>query len=120
MTPKPEPRPKPSQRPRYRYVAFRLHSQGETWPDREAMIRAIQDTTERLEMRDAEPWLTRFNGEYGILRCLRGHEKAAARLLEAITAVGPEDTPVRVEPLSTSGTIAGLNRTVLRHVRLDP
>lgn len=120
MTRKPEPRPKPSHRPRYRYIAFRVHAKQDARPDREAMIHAIQRTADRHSMRQAEPWLTRFNGEYGILRCLRGHESAAARLLEAISAVGDDDAPVRVEPLSTSGTIAGLKRTVLRHVRLDP
>lgn len=118
MTPKPEPRPKPAHRPRYRYIAFRVHA--DTRPDRDTIIQAIQRTADRHGLRAAEPWLTRFNGEYGILRCLRGHQKDATRLLEAIDTVGDEETAVRVEPLSTSGTIASLQRKVLRHVRLDP
>lgn len=116
MTQNPEGRPKPSKRPRYRYIAFQVHA--DERPDRERMIRAIQQTADRHDLRPIEPWLTRFNGEYGILRCLRGGEQAARRLLDAIHEV--DGTAVRVEPLSTSGTIASLQRKVLRDVRLDP
>lgn len=121
MTPKPEPRPKPSKRDRYRYVAFRLRSDAEARPSRNAMISAIQGTADEQGLRDAEPWLTRFNGEHGILRCLRGHEKDAVRLLRSIDTIPDEETVrVRVETLSTSGTIASLQRKVLRGVRLEP
>lgn len=120
MTQNPEGRPKPSKRPRYRYVAFRVHAPTDAHPDRDEMIQAIQSTADRQDLRSIEPWLTRFNGEYGILRCLRGHEKPAARLLESVKEAGADGKRVRIEPLSTSGTIAGLQRKVLRDVRLDP
>lgn len=94
-----EPRPKPSRRPRYRYVLVRVEPGGSavTRP------RLIELLRERLPP-SAEPWVTRYNGEHAVLRVARGQEKAVQGALEA------EQGAVRFRPLSTSGTIAGLER----------
>lgn len=92
-----------TRRPRYRYVLFRVTS---------APLSRGQFVTALRRAGGAEVWLTRFEGRHGILRCPRGQEAAASRLLsEGLRRVG-----VDVETLSTSGTIAALER---RYPALD-
>jgi len=113
---------KPSQRPRYRYIAFRVEGlAGETGFKRHDVINAVQKTFENEEAQRAQPWLTRFNGEYGILRVRRGTETHAAEILLGLKPIvhQGQEISVRVTTLSTSGTIASLNRKALRGVRLD-
>ena len=100
----PTERAESSRRPRYRYLLFRVRPPALT---RAQFVQAL-----RRVGGSEGAWLTRFDGEHGILRCPRGEEGRATRLLtEGLRTVG-----VVVETLSTSGTIAALER---RHSRLD-
>lgn len=94
----------PIRRPRYRYVLFHVKSGGPL--SRADFVQALRRAggAERA-------WLTRYSGDYGILRCPRGDEETAKRLLtDRLAPLG-----IRVETLSTSGTIAALER---RHPNL--
>lgn len=97
-------RERPSQRTRFRYILFRLETAGPA-PDRAALIRELQ----RRLPADEEPWLTRYDGELGVLRVLRGTETAAREHLAAT-----KGGPLAFTPLLTSGTIASLERQKLR------
>jgi len=105
MSPEGERRPRPSQRPRYRYVLFQVESPLPL--GREALIQALR----RAAGPQGAPWLTRYESGRGILRTLRGEETRAIALLgEGLAATG-----IRARTLSTSGTIAALER---RHGRV--
>ncbi len=100
--------PPPTRRERYRYVLFRLVRPATL--SRGELVRALS----RASGPSPGPGfqLTRFNGSHGILRCPRGSEAAGRQLLEqGMTRAG-----VEVETLSTSGTIAALER---RHPALE-
>jgi RNase P/RNase MRP subunit POP5 len=90
-----KPRLKPSKRPRYRYILFRIAG---TAPDRNELIRTIQAASGA----EIGAWLTRYEAGRGILRVLRGQEAKARRILQAL--------PGGVQTVSTSGTIAALER----------
>jgi RNase P/RNase MRP subunit POP5 len=85
------------------------------------MIQAIQRAAEASGATACEPWLTRFNGEHGILRVLRGTEDQGIRLLTGVGTVTTDagQAAVAITTLSTSGTIASLQRKALRGIRLD-
>ena len=95
--------PRPSGRPRYRYVLFRLART----TDRNELIAALRHAGGD----QSGAWLTRFDGTVGVLRCRRGSEKTAVRLLEQ----GLAGEGLAATTLSTSGTIAALER---RHRQL--
>lgn len=98
------PRPKANQRPRYRYLWVEFDPAG---LDRNEVIRRL-----RLQLPPAvAPWLTRYDGRFGILRVARGEETMARRELERMTG------SLSARPLSTSGTIAGLERRHRRSLR---
>lgn len=96
------PRPKPSRRPRQRYVLFRLLDA--PGPERARLIEALQRAGASMGLQDL--WLTRYDGTHGILRCLRGQEEAARRCLQETLPI----EGIRAAALSTSGTIAALER----------
>jgi RNase P/RNase MRP subunit POP5 len=97
--------PAPTRRPRYRYLLFRVRSPGAL--SRNEFVQAL-----RRAGGGDRAWLTRFDGRHGILRCPRGKETEMRRFLEEQLP----STGVEVETLSTSGTIAALER---RHRDLD-
>jgi RNase P/RNase MRP subunit POP5 len=90
--------PRPHERPRYRYVLFRLeHPPG---PPRADFIAALR------RVAGESAWLTRYDGAWGILRCLRGEEtRVRAVVDERLATVGWPAASI-----STSGTIAALER----------
>lgn len=93
--------PRPSARPRYRYVLFRVVRP--LGLDRNTLIAALR----RAGGAENQAWLTRFDGSLGVLRCRRGDEAAAIGLLtKSLPATG-----IEVTTLSTSGTIAALERS---------
>lgn len=98
------PRSKPSQRPRYRYVLARFHDLplGFARPDLIQLLRQVPVGGE-------PPWLTRYNGEYAVLRVARGREKSLVSALQAPLRLGG-GAAVRAEALSTSGSLAALHR----------
>lgn len=75
---------------RTRYVAFRLHGGPLARP---ALAGALPK----------EARLTRYDGTYGILRCLHRDRDALLPVLMGIRRIGERE--VRVETLATSGTI---------------
>lgn len=96
-------RPRPSARDRYRYVLFALRAPPQLARGR--LLNALR-AAEPATGTPTGPWLTRFDGVHGVLRCLRGRELEARRLLgEALRAHG-----VEAEALLTSGTLAALER----------
>lgn len=94
------PRAKPSARPRLRYILFKLESPGLSRND---LINALRRAGGSGGL---EVWLTRYDGEHGVLRTLRGQEDAGIRLLEE----GLQQVGLKATCLSTSGTIAALER----------
>lgn len=96
---------------RARYVAFRV--QAKRGLGRPAVIAAIRAAARRLgpEAEAAKPWLTRFDGSRGILRCEHTGKEAAIAVLRAVRDV--DGLEVHVETVGTSGTIAGCVRKFL-------
>lgn len=98
-------RVKASKRPRYRYVLVRFHDLPPGFSRQDAI-----DALRNVEVESEAPWLTRFNGEFGILRIARGREKALVKRLREPLVSAKTGTLLRLEPLLTSGSIAGLHR----------
>jgi RNase P/RNase MRP subunit POP5 len=96
MRSEPTPRTKASKRTRFRYVLFLIESSP---PERSMLISQIQSRAPA----SMGAWLTRYEGGRGILRVVRGQEKAALVLLRSLAGLG-------VRTVSTSGTIAALER----------
>ena len=86
----------PTRRPRYRYLLVEATSP--PGPNREELVRMLQTR--------APPgigiWLTRYDGQWGIVRVARDGLKAARALFDSGAL------PVRA--VLTSGSIAGLQR----------
>lgn len=99
------PRVKPSKRPRYRYVLVRFAGLSRQ-TQRHEVIAALR----AVDVDGESPWLTRFSGEYGILRISRGREARLRQRLAKPVRFPPDNRTLRVETLLTSGSIAGLDR----------
>lgn len=104
--------------PRVRYIGFRLHTERPV--DRKALIEAIRRTGRRFEGAEAAaPWLTRYDGTLGVVRCIHAGVAVTRKILDAIEEV-PVDgasVPVRVETLATSGTIRTLTEGPLKELK---
>lgn len=96
---------------RARYVAFRVQAPRPL--TRPGLIDAIRAAVQRLGpgAEKAKPWLTRFDGRRGILRCEHMGKEAAIEVLRAVRDV--DGLGVQVETVGTSGTIAGCVRKFL-------
>lgn len=106
--------------PRVRYIGFRLEA--DVPVSRNAFIDAIRDTGRAVNpegFEAANPWLTRYDGKLGILRCHHTHVDEARALLGAIATVqGPDGAvDVQVTTLATSGTIRTLTDKALRDLK---
>lgn len=60
-----------------------------------------------------KPWLTVFEHNKGILRCVHTYKDEAIGLLTSIKTMGGEKMPIKVETLGTSGTIKKAKRKYL-------
>lgn len=123
MAARAEPQATRARGERTRYVAFAVESAAS--PDRAAFIAAVREASEARGPGFAErvkPWLTRFDGRVGILRCAHTGKEDAIRLLESLRAVnaGGRRVEVRVRTLGTSGTIAGCLRKWVPELRENP
>lgn len=100
------------ERERKRYIAFKI-----TAPQvisRNELISAIREKVKSNESwGNMKPWLTIFEDNVGILRCVHTYKDEAVKLLTSIKIVGKEKMPVNVETLGTSGTIKQAKRKYL-------
>lgn len=88
--------------PRPRYVAFRI--EGPRPLARREVANALREASKGWAGGTA-PQLTRYAWPHGIVRVEHTHAAQARALLAALKDLGG---PVRVEPLSTSGTLKAL------------
>ncbi len=97
---------------RKRYIAFKI-----TAPrviSRKELISTIREKVKNNESWvKIKPWLTIFEDNEGILRCVHTNKDEAVKLLTSIKIVGKEKMPVSVETLGTSGTIKQAKRKYL-------
>jgi len=93
-----------ARRDKKRYIAFRIEAPREI--TRKEFIGAIrQGVPEKETWEQMKPWLTVFEGNFGILRCFYLSKDEAIHLLNSITHIGRERVPVSVTTLGTSGSI---------------
>lgn len=103
MSPEPPPAPRPSRRTRHRYVLVRVRTPpGPPRPEFVRRLRALPSPVPGWNWEE-RAWLTRYDGAHGVIRCRRGDERTLAAALSAATSL-------EVETVSTSGTIAALER----------
>lgn len=57
-------------------------------------------------MKKKKIYLTRFNGQKGIVRCKHTEKQATIQLLQSINQINHK--PVRIKTITTSGTIKSL------------
>lgn len=105
---------------RVRYIGFRLRSDEPV--SRQGLIAAIRRTGRRIDAEGfeaAEPWLTRYDGELGIVRCHHTHVDVTRAILDALDVAPADDheTSVSVQTLATSGTIRSLTDKTLKGLR---
>jgi RNase P/RNase MRP subunit POP5 len=93
-----------SQRDKKRYIAFKVHAPRSI--SRKEFIAAIRgNIKDDNSWNTMKPWLTVFGDNAGILRCTHIAKDEARELLNSIKSAGREKTEVKVETLTTSGTI---------------
>jgi RNase P/RNase MRP subunit POP5 len=93
-----------SQRDKKRYIAFKVHAPRQV--TRKEFIAAIRGNIKNNNSWNTmKPWLTVFGDNRGVLRCTHSAKDEAKALLGSISHVGKEKTEVKVETLTTSGTI---------------
>jgi RNase P/RNase MRP subunit POP5 len=93
-----------NKKPRKRYIAFRITAPCRI--SRKEFISAIRkNVQEKDQWERVEPWLTVFENNEGILRCVHTAKDEALEILASIENIGSENVKVKVETLGTSGTI---------------
>ncbi len=101
--------PSKSIKPRKRYIAFKVHAPRTI--SRKEVIAAIRRNTQDKNTWDrVRPWLTVFDNNEGIVRCVHTAKDEAIELLSSIKVMGMERVPITVETLGTSGTIKNAKR----------
>jgi RNase P/RNase MRP subunit POP5 len=91
-------------KPRKRYIAFRVDAPHVI--SRKEFISAIRNNVkDKAQWDRVEPWLTVFENNEGILRCIHTARDEAVEILTRINVVGRPSVDVKVETLGTSGTI---------------
>ncbi|MCK4266437.1 MAG: hypothetical protein KAX31_04090 [Thermoplasmata archaeon] len=91
---------------RQRYIVFNIEAPRNI--ERWELIKEIQRRSSQmgLDMEgNSRPWLTAFNDNRGILRCVHTEKEKAIELLTGITEVGEERLKVEISTIKTSGTI---------------
>jgi RNase P/RNase MRP subunit POP5 len=97
---------------RRRYIAFRIHSPRII--SRNEFIAAIREHIPSKEDWDRmKPWLTVFENNEGILRCVHTNKDKATSLLTSIKIISRDKIPIKVETLGISGTIKKAKRNYL-------
>lgn len=95
---------------RPRYILFSISADKKVFPiQRHQLIAALQSYCSSLHdcsLKDKKIYLTRFNGEKGIVRCKHTEKKATIQLLESIKKINHNS--VDITTIATSGTIKSL------------
>jgi RNase P/RNase MRP subunit POP5 len=100
---------------RKRYIAFRVHAPKEI--SRKEFISAIRrEVNDKNQWERVMPWLTVFENNQGILRCIHTAKDEAVQILTSIEHIGRGKEKVRVETLGTSGTIKKAKLRFLKNV----
>lgn len=96
--------PSKNLKPRKRYIAFRVEAPHTI--SRKEFISAIRNNVkDKAQWERVEPWLTVFENNEGILRCIHTAKEEAVEILTSISGVGRPNIEVKVMTLGTSGTI---------------
>jgi RNase P/RNase MRP subunit POP5 len=107
--------PAKDKKPRKRYIAFKVNAPCEI--SRKDFISAIRKkVTDQNQWERVEPWLTVFENNEGILRCIHKARDEAVEILTSIKNIGMENVKITVETLGTSGTI---KKAKLRYLGLN-
>ena len=110
----PSSMPKRDKTQRKRYIAFTVTASRDI--TRKEFISAIRKNTKSNEQWGRiGPWLTVFEKNKGILRCIHTGSNEAILLLTSIENVGRSGEKIRVNTLGTSGTI---KKAKLRYLKL--
>lgn len=89
---------------RKRYIAFKVDASWEI--SRKEFIAALRrNIKDKNQWERVMPWLTVFENNQGILRCVHTAKDEAVQILNSIEYLGKERKKVKVETLGTSGTI---------------
>lgn len=91
---------------RRRYIVFTIDAPRKI--QRWELIKEFQREASRMGLdqeKESRPWLTAFQDNRGILRCSHADKETAIRMLKAVTEVGEERLPVKIDTVTTSGTI---------------
>ena len=90
---------------RRRYIVFTIDAPRNI--ERWELIKEFQRRASQLglDQREERPWLTAFQDNRGILRCCHTDKDTAIEMITGITEVGEERLQVKIETLTTSGTI---------------
>jgi len=95
---------------RPRYILFTIDSDENVFPiPRQLMISTLRSYCFKLfnrSLKEKNMFLTRFNGEKGIVRCEHTDKQETIHLLTSITLIGGKS--VTVNTIATSGTIKSL------------
>lgn len=101
---------------RYRYIAFSIHQGTMATPlTRNEIITALRSECKLLFRQPCSTYgifLTRFDGNTGIVRCYHLEKSRTIQMLSSITNI--EHTPVTLKTLGTSGTIRALIKKYLK------
>jgi RNase P/RNase MRP subunit POP5 len=95
---------------RPRYILFSISSEDTLFQiSRNDMIACLRLYCKKLfnySLKEKNFFLTRFNGNQGILRCKHTEKESAIILLQSIPKIN--DQPVTITTIATSGTIKTL------------
>ena len=95
---------------RPRYILFTINADESIIPiQRKEMIATLRLYCHLLfncSLNEKKIYLTRFNGEKGIVRCKHTEKQTTINLLQAITQINTH--PVTIQTIATSGTIKTL------------
>lgn len=93
---------------RRRYIAFEIISD-KIVPRNEVVKMIRKEFAHRY--RSVKPWLTRYNNNQGLLRCLHTGKNEAIRILNSVKQIGKIN--VEIKTTGTSGTIKAAVRKYL-------
>lgn len=95
---------------RPRYILFSITADENVLPiprkDMIATLRLACNIIFQCSLKEKHFYLTRFNGEKGVLRCKHTQKQSAITLLTSITHINSH--PVSITTIATSGTIKTL------------
>lgn len=91
---------------RRRYIVFTIDAPRKV--ERWELIKEFQRRSSQMGLDqngEGRPWLTAFQDNRGILRVAHTDKETAIEMITGITEIGEERLKVKIETLTTSGTI---------------